>query len=163
MEFAFVFPILVVASVGALELAMIIFDFHTASEATRRGVRTAIIEQPLATLGSIGSGISCVTSGVSNVSCSGGTVTDKQIFDRILADMQQIMPQLTRNDITITYTDSGVFNVGGVVRPLVSISLQNLQHDFVIVNLLPGLPSSITYPSFETTRMGQSCTVGGNC
>ena len=73
LELAFLFPILFVASLGALELAMIIYDFHTASEATRRGVRTAIID------------------------------------------------------------------------------------------LLPGLPSVLNYPDFGTTRMGQSCTVGGTC
>lgn len=42
VEFALVAPILVILTLAALDLASLMFDYHRASEATRRAARVAV-------------------------------------------------------------------------------------------------------------------------
>src|SRR3546814_5498704 len=45
IQFGILAPVLVVLSFGILDLTLLAFDYHRATEATRRGVRTAVIER----------------------------------------------------------------------------------------------------------------------
>ena len=109
VEFSILLPILLVASIGALELALIIFDFHRASEAIRRGARMAIIQPPLVDLDGLGSGtITCQSPRAKgnpdkvSVQCtsSGGATGDpvadsKTIFFTIMEEMREFLPEIT--------------------------------------------------------------------
>ena len=60
IEFAIVLPALLILSLAGLEFALIMFDYHNAGEATRRGARVAIIEQPMIDLSNMTTaGITC--------------------------------------------------------------------------------------------------------
>ena len=61
LEFAFVFPLLLIISIGALDIALLMFEFHNSTEATRRGVREAVIQFPVVNVAEI------TTSGVTIV------------------------------------------------------------------------------------------------
>ena len=39
------------------------------------------------------------------------------------------------------------------MTPLVTVSLVNVRHDFIALRLIPGMPASMTYPGFESTRL----------
>ena len=53
IEFAFIVPALLIFTVGILEFGLILFDYHRASEATRRASRLALIQVPLAVLNTL--------------------------------------------------------------------------------------------------------------
>lgn len=157
VEFAFIFPILVLMTMGALELSFVVFDYHKASEATRRGVRAAIINDPVADMALVSNGaITC--SKTSNVSCTSGSVKSSSSFDAIVQAIQEISPNIADTNVSVTYADSGVV-IGGsadIVTPVITVRINGVRYDFVALKLIPGFPSSVELPGFDTTRIGTS-------
>ena len=54
VEFGLILPALLLLTLGALEGGLIMFDYHKISEATRRGLRTALTEDPIIDLAELG-------------------------------------------------------------------------------------------------------------
>jgi Flp pilus assembly protein TadG len=155
LEFALIAPLLLTVTLGALELAFIVYDFHAATEATRRGVRQAITATPVAALANLGANtITCSGSGES-VSCSTGSVRSSQSFADIVGEIRAIAPFIRADNVRVSYRASGVVvdAAGSFVTPLVTVSLVGVRHDFVALRLIPGMPTSMTYPGFESTRL----------
>jgi hypothetical protein len=155
LEFALISPLLLTVSLGALEIAMIIYDFHAATEATRRGVRQAITAPPVATLSNLGNNtITCSGSG-NSVSCSPGSVRSAESFADIVGEIRAMAPVIRIDNVRVSYRASGVVvDAAGVfATPLVTVSLVDVRHDFVALKLIPGMPTSMTYPGFESTRL----------
>ncbi len=158
IEFAFILPLLLIFTIGVIEFGLILFDFHRASEATRRALRLALINPPIsAALNNLTSGPIVCNGGSSGVSCSPGstTATADATFNAIVASMQGVFPTIQATNVQITYSDSGL-DAGlppGLVTPLVTVRLTNLTHPFIVLNVF-GLPADFTFPGFSTSAVG---------
>ena len=163
IEFAFILPGLVLLTLGLLELTLILFDYHRFSEASRAGLRTALIEAPVASLDNLNpdNTITCTGSGAS-VSCSGGPVGSASSWDTIVARVQRTAGDVEASNLRLSYTESGVVDPNeapGTVTPTVTLSLIDLEHDFFFLNYLPGVPDTLTYPDITTTGLGPTDVV----
>lgn len=159
IEFAFILPIVLLLTVGLLEFAVVLFDYHRAGEATRRAIRQALINPPIATLDNIAT-TDIVCDGGGSIVCTGGTVesTADATFSTILSAMQAIFPDIQSANVRITYSASGLDGplTPGIVTPIVTISVRNLTHAYIVLGIIPGMPSSMTFPSFTTSALGPS-------
>ena len=147
VEFAFLLPILLGISFGILEFSMLVFDFHLANEATRRIARQAAMIAPLvdeATLTNNGS-----------ATCTGATCKN---LDKLTAVAKSVFPKIGPENVAITYsrTDIGKdLPVDFVRKPLITVRITDLQHDFLLFNGLNGMPKSITFPPLTTSMLGR--------
>lgn len=148
-------PLLLTVTLGALELAFVAYDFHAATEATRRGARQAIMATPVASLGNLGGGAITCAGAQNTVSCSPGSVRSAQSFAAIVQEIRAAAPFVLADNVRVSYRSSGVVvdAAGAFVTPLVTVSLVNVRHEFVALRLIPGMPTSMTYPGFESTRL----------
>jgi len=48
--------------------------------------------------------------------------------------------------------------VTGIVTPVVTVSLTNVTRDFMILNIIPGMPETFTYPTFTSSRVAATLT-----
>ena len=157
LEFAMILPVLLVMTFGALEGGLLLFDYHRLSEATRRGLREALIQPSIIDLADLGSSsVACTGSG--GVSCGNATVDSSASFDAIVVAMRQVFPSLSADNVTVTYADSGldISGTGETVTPLITVGITGLTYDFVAVKYLPGLPSDFDFPNFNTTRLAHT-------
>jgi Flp pilus assembly protein TadG len=157
LEFALILPALLLLTIGTLEVGLIMFDYHKLSEATRRGLRTALIEDVIIDLADLdATPITC--SGPGNVSCSGGSVESSDSFDAIVLAMQEIVPRIDADNVVVTYADSGldISGNGDTVTPLVTVGVTGLEYDFVALRYIPGLSTVLTLPNFNTTRLSHT-------
>lgn len=156
LEFAFIAPVLLTVSLGALEIALIVYDYHAATEATRRGIRQALTGTPVATLTGLGA-TPIVCSGTNNggVACSPGSVRSSQSFTDIVGEIRAAAPFVAAQNVRVSYRTSGVTvdAAGAFVTPLVTVSLTNVTHQFFALKFIPGMPTTMTYPGFESTRL----------
>lgn len=143
-------------SFGILEFTLLMFEFHRATEATRRGARLAAISAPVTDISALGAGasVTCtLTAGA--VSCSNGAATSTAAFDNVLKHMQAIFPAVAGENLHITYSNSGIGDADtpGGILPMVTIDLVDLRHDFMVLQAIPGSISSITLPRFTTNYL----------
>jgi Flp pilus assembly protein TadG len=155
--FGFLLPLLLLVSFGAVEMALVAFDFHRAGEATRRAARIAVIADPVIDVDGFTAGATstCTGSGTS-VTCTGMAAAAPATFNQIVADMQSVMPAIQAQNIQLVYSDSGLGDAttpGGII-PLVTIRLINMQRPFLMLSGVPGIPNEYTLPDFETSQMG---------
>ena len=147
IEFAFIFPILAVLTLGVLELALIVFDYHRAGEAMRSAVRAFEIDPAVTSFATL------------PMTCPGGAACDATRINAVIADINGTLPQVGLANLQITYDQSGldVAATPGVVTPVITVSIIDLQHDFFILSaIVPGIPASFTFPAFSTSRVVQS-------
>ena len=104
IEFAFVFPLLLAFTIAVLEFGIILFDYHRAGEATRRGVRDLVINPPLAALDALvnNGSVVCIGSDAS-VSCTGGAVDGDAAttFAALVARMQDVFSTVAPQNVSI--------------------------------------------------------------
>lgn len=158
LEFAITFPMLIMLSFGLLEFSLVVFDYQRASEATRRGVRLAIIQEPIPNTANLleGAVIICIAADGVTVTCTGGSPSDEADarFAELLLVMRQIYPTLTGQNIIITFeaTDVGSADDIGGIFPLVTLELSGVVHEMIVGHLI-GI-SQVEFPSFRTTVLG---------
>ncbi len=160
-EFALIMPTLLLLTLGALEVGLIMFDYHKVSEATRRGLRTALIEDAIIDLADLeNTPITCTGSG--SVSCSDGSVDNSASFDAIVTAMQAISPRITGANVIVTYSDSGldITGTGESVTPLVTVEVTGLAYEFSALKFIPGVPDELDLPNFDTTRLAHTTVPG---
>ena len=157
-------PALFLLTIGIVEFGLIMFDYHRLGEAARTGVREALIDDPIPVLTNLsGSDITCTGSGASSVSCSGASVSSSASFSSVLAAMKGVVPTLQASNLRITYRDSGITDAAvlpDVITPAVTLEVINYRYTFVFLTYIPGVPSSITLPSFASTRMVHTVVAG---
>ncbi len=158
IEFAFIFPALILFTVGILEFGLILFDYHRAGEATRRASRLALIQDPIATLDDLRTtAVNCTAvSGPIIVTCNVTADSDASTnFGAMLTAMQAIFPDIAATNVLVGYVASGIDDADNaeVVTALVTVSLTGLSHTFVALGIVPGLPSSMTLPTFSTSAL----------
>ena len=164
VEFSITFPVLILLSFGLLEFSLVVFDYQRAAEATRRGVRLAIIQPPIPNTANllIDEVIVCTAPG-GTVECTGGSPYDDAatpeveadiLFAALLARMQQAYPTLTSNNIIITFEGTNVGSaedIGGVF-PLVTLQLTGVVHEMIVGHLI-GI-EQIEFPDFKASVLG---------
>ncbi len=158
IEFAFIVPALILFTVGILEFGLILFDYHRAGEATRRASRLALIQDPLATLDTLRTkDLSCTASASGTVSCTDSTDNgdSNASFKAMIDAMQAIFPDIGNTNVQIVYAASGIDDAANeeVVTALVTVSLTGVSHTFVALGIVPGVPSSMTLPTFSTSAL----------
>jgi Flp pilus assembly protein TadG len=157
VEFALILPLLLLVTIGSLEIGLIMFDYHKVSEATRRGLRTALIEDVIIDLADLdATPITC--TGPGNVSCSAGSIDSSASFDAIVLSMQEIVPRIAAENVIVTYADSGldISGNGDTMTPLVTVEVTGLEYNFVALRYVSGLSTVLTMPSFDTTRLSHT-------
>lgn len=161
IEFIFVAPVLLILTIGTLEMGLVLFEYHLAGEATRRGARVAVIEEPIASMEDLKStAVTCDGSSAS-VTCTGATVEDSASFTAVYDAMHAILPGLARTSVRVAYAPSTVASdtTEGIVTPLVTVQIVNYVHEFSVLGFIPGVPTSITLPSFATTLIAPSRSI----
>jgi Flp pilus assembly protein TadG len=161
ISFALVLPLLVLMTLGLIEFTLAIFDYHRASEATRRGVRAAVISSgAVGTALSAGGTINCgASAGVSSCGTATGAVA---VFTQVVSAMQAILPTIPANAVNIEYRDSGLGDAstpGGLI-PVVTVRLVGFTRDFLLLKGIPGFGSGMTLPSFSASQVGGG--IGGS-
>ena len=162
MEFIILLPVLLVLSLGGLEFSLILFEYHNATEATRRGARVAIIEAPMISVDNMTTaGITCTYRGASTPICTGVTTTTEATatFQKIADAIGTMVPHALTDAnvvITVTYRDSELTDgaATNIYTPAVTVRMTGLTYDFLMGKLVG--TSRIEFPGFDTTRVGPS-------
>ncbi len=143
---AFILPIVLGLSFGILEFSVLIFDFHRANEATRRIARQAAIVAPLVDQATLTINGSATCTGTACKGLAALTAVAKSAF-----------PKIAPENVAITYslTEIGDLNTPGGVKPLITVRITGLQHDFLLINGLKGMPKSLTFPPLTTSTLGR--------
>lgn len=178
IETTLVFTLLILMTLGFVDLARAFAQWNAAEKATQIGVRAAIITDPVAQElanfdcdnASITLGTPCASGGTSfgTITCTGASSTcdngntfDGTSFNTIVTRMQVAYPQLQPSQVIVEYRDVGLGFAGraGPV-PAVTVRLNNIPFDFLVLNSLLGLPT-ITMPDFRATLIGEDLSAAG--
>ena len=127
VEFALAVTVLLTSMFGVIEFGRALWVHNALTDAARRGARYATLHTP-AEMGNVKNVVVYGAEG-------GGT--------------QPVVPNLTPDNVTVTYTDIGV-NKGTV-----SVGITGYQFQFV----LPLIGTTITMPAYSTTITGESVGV----
>ncbi|MCL6698911.1 pilus assembly protein [Sphingomonas sp. NSE70-1] len=171
-EFALVLPLLILFLLGIIDGGRYLWEVNKAEKATQAGARVAIVTDVISTglgtqgyvgVGGLTQGDLIPASALSDLvctrtacTCTGNcptnfATTDSASFDRIVARMQLMMPNMSANNVTITYRGSGLGFAGDPngmeIAPLVTVQLSNIRFKpLVLFNF-----ATITLPPFRTT------------
>jgi hypothetical protein len=177
LEFALVSIPLLFITIGIIEFAFALFQWNTAEKATQFGVRRAAVSAPVATGINTYNGKtnsnewgdepmpdfanSAVVCNGATSQCSNGFTYSSAAHTRIVAKMQEIFPRITASNVVVEYLPIGLGFVGrcGAV-PSVTVRLQNMAYDFMVIDGLLNLvggpgADSIAMPSFAATMVGE--------
>ncbi len=159
VEFAVLAPVMLGLGFGIVDMGLLVFEYHRAGDAARRATRTATIVSSVPDLSALTAGtpITCTSSG-SVVDCGGTAVNSAASFTSIVGAMQALLPQVTPQNVEIEYRLSGIGDAAtpAGVLPFVTVRLVNLDYNFMMIDAFPGMPSSVTLPTFEVTQLARS-------
>lgn len=149
VELAVGLMVFVVLIMGVVEFGYALFNWARMAEATRAGVRTAIVNDPepnadLSTL---------------YAECPDGAPAPVEVpadpGSAVFNTMQRIFPPLETGEVWVTYACSGA---GFAQRPqpimAVTVEARGVQHDLIAPQLL-GLGTTWTIPAFASTRTSE--------
>lgn len=178
-EFALVLPLLVAFLFGIIDVGRLMWTWNRAEKATQMGARYAVVADMvptgLATYSfSVDGGLvqgspipetsfggaTCVSPSAGTVSCTCNTgatcpplgTADVAAFQRIVQRMDQFLPELTDNRVTVEYGFSGLGYAGDPfgpdVAPLVTVGIRNMTFTPLLLQLFGG---TITLPDFRAS------------
>jgi Flp pilus assembly protein TadG len=124
VEFALALTVFLTAMFAVMEFGRALWVHNALTDAARRGARYAVLHS----------------------AGSADSVKNVVVFGDEAGGTQPIVPNLTVDQVTVTYSDFAV-NHGTA-----TVSIQDYQFQFV----LPLLGSSITMPNYSTTVPGES-------
>ncbi len=192
IEFALVCIPLLLITIGIMEFSFALFQWNSAEKATQMGVRTAVVSTPVAggLLDFTGKDVGGANSygdepmpafnggviitcdgGATPPDCTGPYTFEPDPHDRIVARMRRIFPRLTTANVVVEYmpVPGGLGFVGRPCGPVpsVTVRLQNMSFDFIVIDSLlslvgGGLASSLLMPSFTATMVGEDLSTVGN-
>jgi hypothetical protein len=174
-EFALVLPLLLLMLFGIIDGGRFLWEVNQAEKATQMGARTAVVTDVLSsglrnedyvgqTIGGVtltqgdlipASALGTLTCGRTSCICTGtcpapGTV-DSVSFDRIVQVMQNMKPDITASNVTVSYRGSGLGFAGDPngmeIAPLVTVELSGLQFRPITGFLF----ATINLPNFRTS------------
>ena len=168
VEFTLIAPMLFLLTFAIAEFGYFFWQYNSAEKATQLGVRTAATISLVPTwasdcgnfsTGSTLLGTECQFIPASftwTLVCDGSALAsecDSVAMDRIVAQMQTFFPLIKRENVLITYSGIGLGFVGrGSPVPLVSVSLQDMEYEFVAVGVFLGwIGSTVDMPPFRAS------------
>lgn len=188
VEFALVFPLLVLLTFGILEFGFILFQMNMMEKATQIGARKAVTSDPVAptiatyTASETGIGpglplpaglqleVSCTEDGCSGTGAIADPGFSEDAFEAIVAEMKTMYPGIEPENVVVTYRHVGLGFVGrpgGSVVPAVTVALRDMTYNFIMLDALIQFfgPSDmdvadILYPSFNATLTGEDLSDG---
>lgn len=173
-EFALVLPLLLVLLFGVMDAGRWIWTYNEAEKATQMGARMAVVTQYVAPgLGTSYVGVGGLTQGdvipaseFGKITCtsSGCTCTtspcptvgteDTTAFNNVVTRMQEFLPQLSANNVTIEYSSSGLGYAGSPIlpdlSPLVTVKI-GTPTPLQFTPLTTFALARVDMPSFTTT------------
>ena len=172
VEFALVFLLMLVTSLGALETGNMLLQWLSAETATQMAARAAAIGALVAP------GLSAVSqtpknsafgdSCAGNADCQFAAVTctntgcsaygySADAFTQVVTAAQLILPTLTPANLQVQYSVSGLGFVGQPGGPpaLITVSLRGMTYQSLVLNALGFGAAALTMPSFATTVVGE--------
>ena len=158
VEFAFVAPLLIAFTAGIFEVIFIAYDYNLASEATRRGLRVAVLQPPVGTITGIDTTpVVCTSAG--GASCTGGALSSGATFNAVVAAIQAIKPNVAAANVQVTYSTSGLddpITGPGIITSLITVRLIGLSYNFQLLAVVPGMPTRFDFPAFTASAIGPS-------
>lgn len=171
-EFAMVLPLLIILLFGIIDAGRYMWSVNRAEKAAQMGVRMAVVTDYVASsIGDdyvgqcstpLGQGdpipadcydqITCSMTG-STATCTEGTA-NTTAFNRVLARMQLMMPEIAANNVQIIYSPSGLGYAGDPngpdLAPLVTVRLSGLSFNPIVTLAfatvgIPEVRSSLTF------------------
>lgn len=156
LTFALLLPALVTLSVGTLEMVLMAFDFHRATEATRYVGREAAIAPPVPDLTGLTEGEAIVCTAQSGtLSCGDAAIENAAVFDELGAALAARLPQADDTSLSLRYANTGLGDAespGGIL-PVVTVRLAGVAYTFRAMQVVPGVPDSVSFPPFSTTQV----------
>lgn len=171
-EFALVLPLLIFMLLGILDAGRLLWEVNKAEKATQVGARVAIVtdvismglgDQDYVGVGGLTQGDLIPVGALDPLVCTRAScvctgacpdvfdTTDAAAFDRVVQRMQFMKPDISADDVTVTYRGSGLGFAGDPngmeIAPLVTVELNGVQ--FRPLVLLGAVP--FTLPTFRTT------------
>lgn len=172
-EFALVVLLFLSLLLGIFDFGRMFFNWNKAAKATEMGVRLAIVSDMVAVglqnydgLAAAGGNglpvpVAAINGGAPVVCTSGGDCDgfgfDQTSFDNILTRMQAVYSEIQAENLVIEYRHIGFGFAGNPygsdISPNVTVSLQNMQFNFIF----PGLQTltSLVAPAFRSTLTGE--------
>jgi len=152
-EFALVLPLLILMMFGIIDTGRFFYELNESEKATQMGARMAVVTTPVSpdlvsasyVAGSVKKGDLIPASALGTLECTSGGCTcaagtcpggsgdvDADAFNAIVTRMAQMNPQITADNVVISYSGSGFGYAGDAdetmdVDPLVTVSLQNMR------------------------------------
>ena len=189
VEFALIFPLLVLLTFGILEFGFILYQMNMMEKATQLGARAAVTGDPVApglrayTAQATGlapgsplpAGLQAEIVCVNASPCTAtGAITSPgysaAAFTAIVTEMRRMYPGIGPENVVVTYHHVGLGFVGrpgGAIVPAVTVSLRDMTYNFIMVDAmieLFGPPAmnvaDILYPSFNATLTGEDLNDG---
>ncbi len=168
-----VLPLLILFILGMIDAARLMWETNRVEKATQMGARMAVVTQPvstgLATHDYLGGGLTqgdiiprsalgVITCGRNSCTCTGScpnnaTVSDATAFDLIFARMQLMKPDISADEVTVSYRGSGLGYAGDPhgmdISPLVTVELSDVEFRPITLLFAGGLEFDL--PAFRTT------------
>ncbi|MBF0305561.1 MAG: pilus assembly protein [Alphaproteobacteria bacterium] len=180
VEFAIVFMLLTVITFGIFETSLLMMQWQRAEKATQMGARYAVVSPmvapELATADGMDNGVEAGTpcmdaaTGATIAACAlspnpvicqsggcGGYGFDGVAFTAIVDEMRKILPDIDESNVVVEYRFVGLGFVGrpGGQPLAVTVRLQNMTFDLIVLDDLVGMNGQLAMPAFATTLAGE--------
>ncbi len=186
VEYTVIVSMMLVLTSGLVEFSLALYQWNAASKAVQAGARLAAVSAPVSsdikTMTGLSSGVNPgdpmpdferVCTGGGSGSCTGGGTYDVNAMNTLvfgrgdgttcgtvaagqLPGMCDIFSRVQRQNVTITYKQTGLGFAGrpGGPVPTITVELTGLTYNFIFLRMIPGI-TSITMPSMRTTITGE--------
>ncbi|WP_309089124.1 pilus assembly protein [Phenylobacterium sp.] len=167
VESTLVFPLVLVLTFGLLEFGNALWRWNAAEKATAIAARYIATRGPLltgvpdcfvptsATAGTSCSEVAGATSWSTSCGAGGGGDCEGDVVAAALARAQAFAPFIEANNFRVDVRGSDLGFVGrGDPVPLITVRLQGLTFDFVVLDALAGV-TSMPMPGFDATIVGE--------
>lgn len=174
-EFALILPVFLLFFFGIIDGGRFLYEINQGGKAAQIGARMAVVTEPLVpqlftqsyvgqTVGGVtliqgdripagALGVITCTNAVCSCTqtpCPTGLSTNTTAFQNLLARIQQIMPAVRQQDLTVTYSDSGLGYAGNPngmdISPLVTVRIAGVPFSSIIL-----FGRTLTLPPFSYT------------
>ncbi|MGJ3256503.1 MAG: TadE/TadG family type IV pilus assembly protein [Alcanivorax sp.] len=145
VEMAITLPLFLLLIFAIIELALVIFTWTRAVDATRAGARYAIVNDAVTDISSLDcSAVTDVT-----VTCDSANCAD------LMNEMNSLYQDLQAANVTVRYSCSST-GFSGNPRPVreVSVSIVGQEYELVLPGVI-GLDPTLTLPDFTSTRVSE--------
>lgn len=170
-----VLPLLIVLLLGMIDAGRFIWESNRVEKATQMGARMAVVTKPVSVglmehdyVGQGGltqgdvipvSALGTVVCGRTSCSCSGSACPDNKnqadaaAFDRIFARMKMMKPDISADEVTVSYHGAGLGYAGDPygmdISPLVTVELSDVEFRPMTLLFIGG--AEFDLPAFRTT------------